>query len=127
MTFRTPLVLEADRRPDNWIVRAPLVWEADSDGERITVPAGTLTDLASIPQFLRNIGFLDPNGHSRLPAVLHDYLYRGGTVDRTGERVTRAQADALLRAALLSEGAGQSVATIFYLAVRSCGGDCWTP
>lgn len=122
--FRTELLLQADRRPDNWIVRAPLVWECRHTGT-ITVPVGTVTDLASIPRILRNVWFLDPNGRSRRPAVLHDYLYRGG--DRYGTGMTRAKADRLLRIALQSEGAGRWVAAVFWLGVRAGGWAAWVP
>jgi len=43
-------------------------------GVSIKVPAGFVTDFASVPQFLWWI--LPPFGKYTKPAVLHDYLYR---------------------------------------------------
>lgn len=122
--FLTDLILRADKRPDNWIVWAPLVWESRYLG-RITIPVGALTDLASIPRLLRNIPFLDPNGRSRRPAVLHDYLYRGG--DRFRLQMTRAKADRLLRYALRAEGCSRWVAAVYWLGVRLGGWAGWRP
>lgn len=42
-------------------------------GYRITIPAGFVTDLASIPRLLRAV--IDVNGAHREEATLHDFLY----------------------------------------------------
>jgi hypothetical protein len=84
---------------------------------------GTVTDLASIPRVFRNLPFLDPNGLSRRPAVLHDYLYRGG--NRYGLQMTRKKADRVLRIALRDEGASRWVAWLFWAAVRVGGRRAW--
>lgn len=41
---------------------------------RLTVPVGFITDFASIPRIGRSI--IQKDGPHRLPAVLHDYLYK---------------------------------------------------
>lgn len=70
---------------------------------------------------LRNVPFLDPNGRSRKPAVLHDYLYHAGRL-----RVfDRRAADDLLRVALRSEGASAAVAWAFWRGVRLGGWLAW--
>lgn len=59
-----------------WEVLDPaLVYEvgAEGSGVRIVVPAGTVTDLASIPWPAR--GLLPPDGPWVKAAVVHDYLY----------------------------------------------------
>jgi len=106
--------------PDLWTVRAPLVWDDPVYGH-LVVPAGFVTDLASIPRLFRNLPFLDPNGLSRRPAVVHDWLY--GSVE--GRAHGKEFADNFLRAALLSEGASPAVAQTFFLAVHLFGSGPW--
>jgi hypothetical protein len=115
--FKTELELDADTKPDMWIVAQPLVWEDETFG-RLVVPQGFRTDLASIPRALRNLPFLDPNGVSRKPAAAHDWLYawRGWGKKR---------ADMFLYAALLAEGASKRVAKIFELGVEWFGQSSW--
>ena len=108
--FLTELVLLDLPKPDFWAVGADLIWQDKT--ERITVPKGFRTDLASIPVALRS--FLDRNGVSRRPAVLHDFLY-GSHV------VTRRQADGLLRRALIAEGESPFGAWIYWAGVRVGG------
>lgn len=111
--FTTPLRLEATR-PGHWVLLSDLIWHADS--ERIVVPAGTSTDLASIPRPFR--GILNQNGNSRRPAVLHDHLY----VTRS---VPRSEADAIFRRALAAEGIGAGGRFIYWASVRMGGWVAW--
>lgn len=112
--FLTKLILEA-ARPDQWIVRSPLVWAIRADKlDAITVPYGFATDLASVPRFLRDRKAFDVNGLSRRPAVLHDYLYATGMGGK-------AFADDMFRLALRSEGVGAMNAWAFYQAVHLFG------
>jgi hypothetical protein len=115
--FTTPLILEADPRPDFWIVYAPLVWSDAAFGELI-VPVGFPTDLASVPRFLWTVPELDPDGLSRYGAVAHDWLYMW-------QGWPKAWADNFLRAALLAAGASQMVADWFYDAVKDFGQSSW--
>lgn len=103
-----------------WTVAAPLVWQDPIYG-MLAVPLGFPTDLASIPRIFRNIPWLDPNGVSRRPAVVHDYLYGS----KFGRRYGKEFADHFLRDALLAEGAAQGVASAFYWAVCLGGGGGW--
>jgi hypothetical protein len=115
--FLTRLSIEDADEPDQWVVIRPLVWSDPVYGWLI-VPAGTKTDLASIPRFLRDWRAFDPNGPSRRAAVLHDWLYADGT---RGKEF----ADNCLRAALLAEGVTPKVAAAFYWAVRLFAGPAW--
>lgn len=72
-------------------VLAPLKWTS-RDGKSFVVPAGFVTDFASIPRVFWNI--YPPIGRYTRAAVLHDYLYRMGLI-------TRAQADAYFLEAML--------------------------
>lgn len=51
----------------------PLIYLSGAN-ERIEIPAGFMTDYASIPKIFRNI--YEPSGPARFPAILHDYLYQ---------------------------------------------------
>ena len=116
--FATSLILEADvKRPDFWIVRAPLVWESAEFG-RIAVPVGFRTDLASIPRALRNLPAFDPAGRSRRPAVVHDWLY-------TIQSHPKDFADRFLRTSMIAEGCEHVDAEAFYEAVHLFGEDAW--
>lgn len=115
--FQTRLTLDDTDDPDIWAVRLPLGWQDATYGTLI-VPAGTLTDLASIPRFLRSLPTFDPNGPSRRPAVMHDWLYADG-------KRGKAFADAFLRDALLSVGVGSKAAAAYYYAVRWFADAAW--
>lgn len=106
--FKSPLVLQALDAPGEWVLTRPLLWEGK---RKIEVPAGFVTDLASIPAPLR--GLLNVNGKSRRAAVLHDWLY-------CSQLGTRAEADATLREALQAEGV-TIACWVYWLGVRIGG------
>lgn len=110
--FRTPLILKADVRPDQWVLVEPLVWSDPKYGTQVA-PAGFRTDLASTPFHA------DDNGPSRKPSVIHDAFYN------LAQRVGRDYADAFLRDAILAEGGGRMRAQTYYYAVRAFGGFAW--
>ncbi len=114
--FRTRLLVEADPRPDYWIVREPLIW--DDGKETVTVPYGFETDLASVPRIAQGAPGFASTGLSRRPAVLHDFAYAEGFVSRMA-------ADELFYRALLSEGVHELTARTYYRAVRLFGGAAW--
>lgn len=118
--FLSQLELIADPQPDLWRLGAPLVW-CDPTYGRLEVPTGFQTDLASIPRIFRNLPWLDPDGLSRRPAALHDWLYGS----KQGRSFGKQFADSFLRAALESEGASQACAGTFYYAVHWFGGSSW--
>jgi hypothetical protein len=115
--FTSELVLEVAVVQDNWTVMQNLIWKDDKFGT-LVCPRGFYTDLASIPRILRNIPMLDPDGLSRRPAVMHDWLYawRG---------ISKDNADEFLKEALLSEDATSETAEIFYMAVHEFGQAAW--
>lgn len=115
--FLTGLIVEAAANPDFWIVRSPLVACHPVHG-RLAVPAGFVTDLASIPRALRNLPAFDPNGKSRRAAVLHDFLY-------AKQFLPKDVADTILRDALLWEGCSSGEAAAFYEAVSLFGASSW--
>ncbi len=78
------------------------------------VPAGTLTDLASIPRLMRWL--FNRTGPSRKAAVMHDRMY--GTKWRT-----RKECDAGFKEMLLARNVGGLTARTYYRGVRAGG---WT-
>lgn len=102
---------------DEWVLDSSLVWLLMDDAgavstETLTVPVGFITDLASIPAFLR--GILSPTGKSRRAAIAHDYLY-------SSQLWSRSDADEFLRLALIREGVSPGVARIYWLGVHAFG------
>jgi hypothetical protein len=86
-------------------------------GLRWSVPAGFITDGASVPAIFWPL-VSNPMAPSSLrPAICHDYLYQ-----RKGLGVlTRAMADRVFYAGLLAEGCAKPRAWAMYVAVRLFG------
>ncbi|MBD8061274.1 DUF1353 domain-containing protein [Oceanitalea stevensii] len=84
------------------------------------VPAGFVTDLASVPSVLW--GVIASYGRQTLPAVLHDTLYAAARTARaTRARRLRRQADTLFRATLRATGAGPVQEWLMWAGVRGFG------
>ena len=108
----TDLVLKTlDDEPGVFEVTNDFTYEGSSF---VRVPAGTKTDLASIPFFMRSI--MSQTGRSRKPAVVHDYLY-------ASKWQTRKVCDQLFQEMLRARGYSRFQAAIFYSGVRAGG---WT-
>lgn len=58
----------------DWKLEERLVYKSDLWPNQIIVPAGFVTDLASIPRLFRPL--IPQNGKHRLAAIVHDYLCR---------------------------------------------------
>jgi hypothetical protein len=86
----------------------------DDHAHSFYVPAGFITDLASLPRPLR--GVFNRNGRSRKPAVLHDYLY-------SEKMFTRKKCDLIFKDCLVNAGISKFAARLYYYGVRSGG---WT-
>jgi len=78
----------------------------------IVVPAGFITDLASIPKPLQSIE--SKTGPSMAPAILHDYLY-------WYQPCTKDEADAVFYVAMLSMDVGRVVTPAIFQAVSDFG------
>lgn len=94
----------------------PLVYISGS-GERIEIPAGFLTDYASIPKIFRNI--YEPSGPARFPAILHDFLY--GRLGGAPYYKTRRESDDLFLEAMQLVGVDLVQRRTIYRAVRLFG------
>lgn len=112
--FSGPLDLRA-HKPGEWIVLTSLLYTS-RNGRSYGVAAGFITDLASIPAFLRT--FFSQNDASRKAAVLHDSRY-------CIKRGTRKEADDLFLEALERCGVGYTHRWAMYLGVRAGGWVYW--
>jgi hypothetical protein len=115
--FLTPLdTREVDELAGLHEVLAPLVYRSALLGRTIAVPAGFVTDYASVPRIL---GVYDlAGGKCNKAAVIHDWLYSTQCVDRK-------TADEVLREAILASGYSPFTAGVFYAAVRVGGASHW--
>lgn len=113
--FLSKLILEDDDGLP-FTLHQPLVYTSALLQRVITVPAGFITDLASIPQFLWNI--LPPIGKYDRAAVLHDFLYRMGGV-------TKAQADGVLKEVMEFRQVAWATRWAIYAGVRTGGWVTW--
>ena len=121
--FLTPLSMTALTHPKTGLplltrqgrqlyrIDQDLVYVSDIAG-KITVPAGFVTDLASIPRL--PLIYLLLNGIADEPGVVHDYLYSTG-------KVSRAMADQVLREACILTGVPAWKANLIYAGVRVGG------
>ena len=113
-----------------WSVNAPLAY--DDGRQRIVVPDGFITDLASIPRPVWNL--VPPDGPWAKAAVIHDFLYatRGTGVVSDGScgidkpgGYTRAEADQVLDDAMACLGVPFLTRLAIWSAVRAGGGRGW--
>lgn len=86
------------------------------NGRPYLIPAGFITDGASVPRGLWNL--FPPFGKYNKAALLHDYLYQFGTM-------TRAQADWVFLEAMKELGVGFLTRWAMYLSVRAGGWCAW--
>ena len=103
---------------DLWALDGPLCF-TPRKGPKITIPKGTITDLASVPRILDWVPFLDVDGDSRMPGVLHDGIYKLGR-DRGKDF-----ADNILYEACLDLGMANWQAGVYYKGVHWFGADGW--
>lgn len=80
----------------------------------IEVPAGTLTDGASVPRIFWNL--LGPYGDYFRSAVIHDYLY-----SPMNDEFTRWEADQIFLEAMYNDGVPWYRRNTIYAAVRAFG------
>jgi len=107
-------VLAVTNNPEEWVVFQPLKYRTNA-GRLIVVPAGFVTDLASIPRLLYAI--FPVNGLHRAAAILHDYLYER-------KIYKRSICDKLFLEAMKSSGVSYATRTAMYIGVRIGG---WLP
>ena len=98
-----------------WKLLQPLVYQSDKLGRHVTVPAGFVTDYASVPRLPFAFWLAGDTAHEA--AVVHDWLY-------TSHEVDRATADAVFAEAMRVSDP-RAPAGLMWLAVRVAGGGSW--
>lgn len=88
-----------------------------NSGHVVTVPIGFITDFASIPRLFR--AFITGNDNTKMPAVLHDYLYRKNIG-------SRKDADLLFLVAMRENGVPWWKRRMAYAGVRTGGWIAWS-
>lgn len=126
-TFLTPLEIEyIDGR--HWQVTEAFTLVVEC-GEKclirpITVPAGFVTDFASIPRVFWTA--LPPTGKYGKAAVVHDYLYViGGNLPP--DKFTKADADRIFYEAMGILGVNRFLRWMMYQAVKRFGKGSFVP
>lgn len=116
-SFLTPLLAEQLTSSD-WRLHADLRYQSAVLGKVITVPAGFVTDFASVPRL--PFAYLLAGATSVKPSVVHDFLYRSRP-----HECTRAQADAVLREGSLAIGEPSWRCWMMWFSVRMFGSAAW--
>jgi hypothetical protein len=100
----------------SWIVAAEYAYQSTEvcPGLKIVVPAGFVTDGASVPRILWNV--LPPFGLHFTASVVHDYLYRA-----LAHLISRKVADKIFLEILKRDGVPAFRRKTMYQAVRKCG------
>ena len=108
--------LKIGDKSEEWILTENCIYQSDLKGDDgkpvlVTVPDGTVTDLASIPRLFRFL--IVKNGKHRAAAIIHDWLC-GLKLD-----FSRVLADKIFREAMKERGVPRLRRWAMYAAVRS--------
>jgi hypothetical protein len=98
----------------DWMLVKDLIYTIGETETQIIVPAGFVSDFASVPGWAQAISFgkLTPHGEYSRAAIVHDFLY-------WAQPCTRLQADNLFMIAMKESGVDETTRGRFYNAVRS--------
>jgi hypothetical protein len=99
-----------------WVLLEPLEYTLAADGRMIQVPAGFVTDFATIPRAFWQV--LPVHGRYGKAAIVHDYLY-------WTQSCSRDQADRIMLRAMTASGVKRKTRFAIYRAVRLGGGPAW--
>ncbi|MBB5039055.1 DUF1353 domain-containing protein [Prosthecobacter dejongeii] len=110
-----PTVAFTDHR--HAMLHADLEYVDVVTGQKILVPAGFVTDHASIPPSLRR--YFEAGGQAyQYPAIIHDWLY-------WSQITNRAEADRIFAAAMEDCGVGEVKRKAIHAGVRAGGESAW--
>ncbi|EBV2374764.1 DUF1353 domain-containing protein [Salmonella enterica] len=110
--FTTPAILEMLGHY-NWRVYEPFEFYLSEDNsDAISVPAGFVTDLATVPRIFWSV--MPPDGKYAKAAIIHDYLYDNALR-------TKKEADLIFLDGMAVLGVPKWKRIVMYLAVRIFG------
>lgn len=99
-----------------FVLTGTLVYRIEKTGELITVPAGFVTDFASVPWYAQSV--ISVLGKHSVPAVVHDFLY-------WEQACTREQSDNILAEAMKEYDSPWYQISTVYWSVRAGAGSAW--
>jgi hypothetical protein len=120
--WETDLLLTPNEDGKTWTLKQELVYETDI-GYKIVVPAGFVTDLASVPRLLWLLW--PPFGKYTRAAVIHDWLY--DLHRKGGKHYSRCYADAVLIESMRDCTVRERDIACIWLGVRLGGWWAWRP
>lgn len=107
-------------REPMYFLTKPIAWTPNVDQvgryDRVDVPAGFVTDFASIPRVFWSI--LRPDGEYTYPAIIHDYMY-------WDQSRPREMADEIFKLGMQDFELSKTIIFTIYEAVRTGGGAAW--
>lgn len=113
--FTTPAILEM---PGHYLWRVHEPFEfylSDDNSDVISVPAGFVTDLATVPRIFWSV--MPPDGKYAKAAIIHDYLYDNALR-------TKKEANLIFLDGMTVPGAPKWKRIEMYLAVSDLAGEC---
>lgn len=116
--FKNPMVASPTGDGKYWVLKAPLEYEQPRTKQRIVVPVGFVTDLASVPRLFWTA--FPPCGQYTSAAVVHDFLYWN-----QGPDCDRECADDVLLSAMEESNVDILSRNTIYAAVRKGGQSSW--
>jgi hypothetical protein len=115
---RSPMVASPTGDGKYWVLMAPLEYKQPKTKQRVVVPTGFVTDLASVPRLFWTA--FPPCGKYTSAAVVHDYLYWNQSPDCDIDC-----ADNILLVAMEESGVSLVTRTAIYKGVRLGGQSAW--
>ena len=114
-SFTERPILSPLSNDEEWVVRKEFIYEVGSlgSGDKIVVPAGFVTDFASVPRPFWSI--LPRIGKHASASIVHDYLY-------FSHEKTREEADDIFYEGMIILGVDQWRASTMRNAVKFFGG-----
>jgi len=109
-SINRPTVTQLIPDPPLFMVAYPLRYETNDGNLKIVVPAGFITDLASIPSALW--WWESPHETTLAPAIIHDYLYWQQTCSKD-------ESDAVMYLAMKELGLGYMERKAVYAGIRT--------
>ena len=120
--FLNRLRMEHVSGKTEWLIHEPFRYELADKSCVITVPAGFVTDLTSVPRILFTI--FPRDGKYLEAAIIHDYLY-SVQKDCDGNSISRKFADKVFLEAMKSLNVRWTRRRAIYVGVRTGGWVAW--
>lgn len=99
-----------------WLLVEPLIFQVGDSGPTIIVPAGFVTDFATVPHVFWSI--IAPHGYHGRAAIVHDFLY-------WDQACSREEADGLFLLGMATSKVDRATLETMYAGARSHGMDAW--